>query len=399
MKVFAQHGHQPSDKITRGLEDGAVEGVIFSSRYLNPDKIEEKLDDAYVANPAAEILLDSEFYASRLKGMPNSQLGYLERQSYMKSYRRRDLVRTEVVDEALREVYQSTRYLPVTAHIAPNIYISQSFDSMEAGIALNFIEGAKAVFGASDKAVYATLAVDRRALLSPSDFLSFLNDITALRNAPDGFYLLVGGGSITERSDGVQSEIMDANVLGTWMMMNFSLAQNGFSVINGFADILTPFLSAAGATACATGWWSNLRTFSMGRYVKPDSAGGQLPIVRYLSKLLLNRLKIDELSFSAIVPGIFNGLPSDNEYVRQNGIPGRTEEALQTWEALSSLNNDIVSDELEVSLANLLDLVAQAFAAYSTLSNYGITGGYETTTEYLDQLSGGIEVFRRLAEL
>ncbi len=396
MRVFAQHGHQPSDKITRGLEEGAIDGVIFSSRYLNPDKVQEKLDDAYLANPAAEILLDSEFYASRLKGTPNSQLGYLERQSYLKTYRRRDLVRTEVVERALREVYQSVRYLPVTAHIAPNIYISQSFDSMEAGIALNFIERAKSVFGDSEKPVYATLAVDRRALLSPSDFLSFLNDVTALGTAPEGFYLLVGGGSITERSDLVQSEIMDANVLGGWMMINFSLAQNGFKVINGFADVLTPFLSAAGATACATGWWSNLRTFSMGRYVKPEGAGGQLPIVRYLSKLLLNRLRIDELSYAAVVPGIINGLSSDDEYL--NAIPGRTTEALQTWEALSSLNSN-VSDQLEVSLANLLDLIAQAYTAYSTLTTYGITAGYETTTEYLDQLSGGIEVFRRLAEI
>jgi len=396
MKVFAQHGHQPSDKITRGLEEGAIDGVIFSSRYLNPDKVQEKLDDAYLANPAAEILIDSEFYASRLKGTPNSQLGYLERQSYLKTYRRRDLVRTEVVERALREVYQSVRYLPVTAHIAPNIYVSQSFDSMEAGIALNFIERAKSVFGDSKKPVYATLAVDRRALLSPSDFLSFLNDVTALGTAPEGFYLLVGGGSITERSDLVQSEIMDANVLGGWMMINFSLAQNGFKVINGFADVLTPFLSAAGATACATGWWSNLRTFSMGRYVKPEGAGGQLPIVRYLSKLLLNRLRIDELSYAAVVPGIINGLSSDDEYL--NGIPGRTTEALQTWEALSSLNSN-VSDQLEVSLANLLDLIAQAYTAYSTLTTYGITAGYETATEYLDQLSGGIEVFRRLAEI
>jgi hypothetical protein len=397
MKIFAQHGHQPSDKITRGLKEGAVEGVVFSSRYLSPDRALEKFEVAYLANPDAEILLDSEFYSSRLKGTPNSQLGYLEKQSYLRSYRRRDLVRTEVVERALGEVYQSVRYLPVTAHISPNIYISQSFDSMEAGIALNFVERAKGVFGDSGKAVYATLAVDRRALLSPGDFLSFLNDLTALGNAPDGFYLLVGGGSITERSDVVQSEIMDANVLGAWMMINFSLAQNGFKVINGFADILTPFLSAAGATACATGWWSNLRTFSMGRYVRPDSAGGQLPIIRYLSKLLLNRLKVDELSFSAIVPGIINRLPGDNAYL--SGIPGRTEEALQTWEALSSLNNDVVSDELDVSLANLLDLIAQAFTAYSTLTRYGITSGYETTTEYLDQLSGGIDVFRKLAEL
>lgn len=397
MKVFAQHGHQPSDKLSRGLQEGVIEGVIFSSRYLNPDKAEDKLVEALLANPEAEILLDSEFYASRLKGTPNSQLGYLEKQSYLRAYRRRDLVRTEVVEGALREVYGAVRNLPVTAHIAPNIYISQSFDSMEAGIALNFIERSKECFGDSEKPVYATLAVDHNALLSPADFLSFLNDLTAMENAPDGYYLLVGGGPITERSDVAQSEIMNANVLGGWMMINFSLAQNGFRVINGFADILTPFLASAGAAACATGWWSNLRTFSMERYVRPGGAGGQLPIVRYLSKLLLNRLRIDELTFSRLVPEIMNGLPHDEDYLE--GTPGRSVEALQSWEALSSLNREVVGEELDDSLARLSNLIAESTAAYAALSEYGITGGYETTTDYLGQLSGGVEVFKKLAEL
>jgi len=398
MKVFAQHGHQPSDKITRGLQEGVISGVIFSSRFLSPDRAQERLAEARSAGANAEVLIDPEFYASRLKGTPNCQLGFLEKHPYLKSYRRRDLVRTEIVEQALRDVYAEIAGLDVTAHIAPNIYISQSFDSMEAGIALNFIEMSKEIFGREGKPVYATLAVDRRALLNSNDFLSFLNDLTGLKNPPDGFYLLVGGGLITERSDVVQSEIMDANVIGGWMMANFSLSQNGFRIINGFADILTPFLAAAGGSACATGWWSNLRTFSMGRYVKPEGSGGQLPIIRYLSKALLDRIKFDERSaFSTLVPTVVNELPHDDDY--NVGIPGRTVEALQTWEALSSLNRDVVRKDLNLSLTNLSTLIERASAAYATLSRYGITGGYETTTEYLDQLSAGIDVFRKLAEL
>jgi len=181
-------------------------------------------------------------------------------------------------------------------------------------------------------------------------------------------------------------------------MLNHSLSQNGFSVINGFADILTPFLSASGAKASATGWWSNLRNFSMGRYIKPDSSGGQLPVIRYLSKALLNRIRFDErLAFSEIVPNILNELPTDKDY--DEGIPDRTIEALQTWEALSSLNREVVQGTLDDSLKKLSNLVVQASSAYATLSRYGITEGYETTTEYLNQLSGGINSFRNLAEL
>src|SRR5207249_4213049 len=102
-------------------------------------------------------------------------------------------------------------------------------------------------------------------------------------------------------------------------------------------------------------------------------------------------------AFSTLVPTVINDLPHDDDY--DAGIPGRTVEALQTWEALSSLNRDVVGNDLDLSLTNLSTLIARASAAYATLSRYGITGGYETTTEYLDQLSGGIDAFRKLAEL
>src|SRR5439155_18167584 len=209
--IFAQAGHQTGDKIVSGLEAGVLDGVIFNARNADPQKICENIAGAKGANADAEILFDPEFYATRLIGTPNSQLGSLEKWDYFLSYRRRDLVRTEVVEGVLESIRKAVSTLDVTAHIAPSIYISQSFDSMEAGIALNFIERTKAVFEDVGKPVYATLALDRRALLSPSDFKSFINDLTGLENPPDGFYLLVGGGPINERSDVAQSELMDAN--------------------------------------------------------------------------------------------------------------------------------------------------------------------------------------------
>src|SRR5207245_2801732 len=35
MNIYAQHGHQPSDKILAGLEEKVVDGVIFSTRYAD----------------------------------------------------------------------------------------------------------------------------------------------------------------------------------------------------------------------------------------------------------------------------------------------------------------------------------------------------------------------------
>jgi hypothetical protein len=402
MKLLAQHGHQPSDIIARGVQEGIIEGAVLSPRYLGPEKIAGKISEIRAANSGATILLDPEYYATRQIGTPNNQLGHLEDWSYFTSQSRRDLVRGQAVETALCRVCEATAGLDVSAHIAPNVYVAQSFDSMEAGIALNFVAGAKAVFRNTSKPVYATLAIDRRALIHSPDFMSFfksfLNDLTALEEPPDGFYILVGGGLIDERSDLVHSEVVNADVVGGWMMLNYTLAQNGFKVINGCADLLAPFLCAVGGSAGATGWWSNLRLFTMGRYIKPEGRGGQPPIVRYVSKRLMNRIKFDELrAYERILPGVLNDLPHDVDYTAR--IPDRTAEALQTWEAVSSLNQKLTGGDVETNLRNLAAHVENAKATYASVQTRGISEGIETVTEYLDQLSGAIDTFRRLAEL
>jgi len=398
MNIYAQHGHQPSDKILSGLQDGAVSGIIFSARCADPERMREGIGEARTVRGNADILVDPEFYAARQIGTPNCQLGYLEDWAYFTAQRRRDLVRTDVVERVLRNTFQEVSQQDVSAHIAPNIYISQSFDSMEAGIALNFIAGAKAAFQAGGKPVYATLAVDRRALLNTTDFKAFLNDLTMLEKPPDGYYVLVGGGLINERTDLAHSEVVDSNIIGGWMLLNFILSQNGFRVINGFADLLSPFLAVAGAHAEATGWWSNLRVFSMGRYVKPEKPGGALPKIRYVSKLLLNRITLDELiAYSSVLPAVLNGSPRDNDYL--GGTPTRTVEALQTWETLLSLNRDTVAGDLERSLKNLSDRIARAKTAYAQLQSRGLSEGIETTNEYLDQLLAAVDAFKKLAEI
>ena len=70
---------------------------------------------------------------------------------------------------------------------------------------------------------------------------------------------------------------------------------DGFKVINGYSDILTPFLGVAGGTAGAFGWWSNLKAFSLDRF-NPSAGGGRLPIQRYLSLALLNRITFFEFN-------------------------------------------------------------------------------------------------------
>jgi hypothetical protein len=98
---------------------------------------------------------------------------------------------------------------------------------------------------------------------------------------------------------------------------------NSFLVINGFSDLLTPFLGAAGAEAGATGWWSNLRTFSLERF-SPAAGGGRTPTERYLSCALLNRITYYELDIlRRRVRSVLNMLGTDALYAWEGSQPPR----------------------------------------------------------------------------
>jgi len=136
---------------------------------------------------------------------------------------------------------------------------------------MNFIRatGVQGKKIAPEKRIYATLAVSGEVLINAEELLRFLNQLIALEIPLDGFYVLVAAGNAEARTD-----LFNAEVTAGWMFLNHVLSVKGFLVINGFSDLLTPFLGAAGAEAGATGWWSNLRTFSLERF-SPATSGGR----------------------------------------------------------------------------------------------------------------------------
>ena len=400
MKLYAQHGHAPSDKIHRAVEENFVDGLILSPRYLTPILTKQLVEELRRFENEIDVLVDPEFYATRYVGTPNAQLRYLEEWPHFVSRRRNDLlVGTAGVDESLRTAYEVQMEIGCTRLIAPNIYITNSFDSIEAAIAISFINRAKPIANEMriEVPVYATLAVGRDAIVDRHNYITFLNAITAVDLSPEGVYALVGAGPTDERVGTVRSEILTKDVIAGWMLLNYSLSLNGLEVINGYSDILTPFLGAAGGYAGATGWWSNLQVFSMGRFIK-SSGGGQLPLVRYLSKKLLNRITVNEReAFVEVIPSIMNGLSTDALY--EGRQPGRTEEALQAWQAIASLNEDVISDDVSESLEQLRNYTTEAENYYNELQTVGFSESYEANMEYLLALNESLTAFEQLAEL
>jgi hypothetical protein len=203
MKLFAQVGHGLGDKVTMGLAEKSIDGAIFSPKDLKRDTMVSRISEMRRDYPDAEILLDPQFYVCLFANSPAINLGSIPDWSCFRTFRKGELERTQTVDRVLDEYFREVSDLEVTSVLAPNIYISQSFDSREAVIAKNFVRQAREIYDKTDnkRPLFASLIICREALQDRKEFEDFINDITMLETRPDGFYLIIASRSFEALSD------------------------------------------------------------------------------------------------------------------------------------------------------------------------------------------------------
>ncbi len=400
MKLYGQHGHADGHKIEEGLRQELIDGVIYSPKDVSLARLRQNLEHHRAEFPEVEVLFDPQYYAATLAVDPNARTGKLgeDYNAYFAPRRRSQLLSEEQVTEDIARVCNFQAELGVSAIIAPNIIISRSFDSAEAAIAMDFFRNSNTARRAANhgRPVYATLAVARDTLLNRDELLGFLNELTVIDDSPDGFYVLIATNSAEART-----EMYHADVIAGWMLINYTLAMNGYTVVNGYSDLLTPFLGAAKGTAGATGWWSNLRTFSLDRF-SPPLGGGRLPVERYLSCSLLNRITFYELdALRAVAPDVLNGLPTDALYPEAAGFqPQRNQEVLQSWDAIKTLNARLVVDNQTEALRrcrNAVELAEEIYAELGLRISFPLDP--KSDDGHLAALTSGLDEFERLAEL
>ncbi len=401
MKLYAQHGAQAGEKVKKGFQAGLLDGVIFSPRDISLDQLKSSLQEIKNAYPKADLLFDPQYYTALLANSDGVRLGYLpeDYSAYFSGRRRLELTKEATVKEDIQRILKFQADLPVTHFIAPNILISRSLDSRETAIAVDFLSQASECHKKlkDRRPLFVTLAISRDALMGGNtgeSLTEFVDEITGVQLDIKGFYLLVAAKSTEARA-----EIFHQDVIAGWLYLNHTLSLNGYQVVNGYSDLLTPFLSAAGGAAGATGWWSNLRIFSLNRF-EASPGGGRLPTQRYLSIPLLNRISFTELdALRRLKLNVLNGLSHDALYDPKNGSePQRNEEVLQSWEALKKLNELVGAGGQEEKLRRCGELVAQA------VNNYQAAGQYhqfeqKSNDEHLPALEEGLRSFKKLAEI
>jgi hypothetical protein len=181
------------------------------------------------------------------------------------------------------------------------------------------------------------------------------------------------------------------------MYMNYVLSINGARVLNGYCHLLSPLLGIAGAEACAHGWFSTLRRFSVNKYVK-GRPGGQKALVRYVSTPLLSHLRqSDYEDFKAVVPAVATGSGYDAVY--EDNDPSRTEEALQSWEALNMLCGDSCKGNTEDDLHDFRNRIDRALELWTELQEAGFLQDVEANKERLETMKQALNLFEEWAEI
>jgi hypothetical protein len=399
MKLYTQHGFQDGDRSVQGLVDGHTDGVIFSPKDIRLERLSEKLAGLRDEAPSADLLFDPQYYACLLSPT-NSRLGHLPTYNdYFVTRTRPYLERDTNVKRDLDAVLDFQQSLAVTGFLAPNIVVPRSLDSIEGAIAKKFVYAAGEYenTNADTRLVYATFACSTRAFSDRNEVAALVDEFATLDPRPSGFYLLLEAPSADARG-----EIFASSLLQNWFYFNYALRENGYQVINGYSDLVTPFLGAIGADAGATGWFSNLRMFTMGRFL-PALGGGRMPIARYLTKLLLNRITYFELNnLRSWLPAVMNSLPTDEKYPLENGSEpsSRLDEILQSWNGLKSLCEDLKTGSIDENLNSCVAALSNAKAAYLEINRRsGIALDPRSRGDHLQPLFDGLKGFAEFAEL
>lgn len=165
MKLFAQSGFGPGEKLTTGIEKKYIDGVIFSAKDHPMEKIESQINSCLEKNSETEIYFDPQFYVLTQADAPGIRLGNIPSyKEFAAAKTIRELEREKNIAKDIKSVltYQnSIRQLKTI--IAPNILISKSFDSREGTISKNFIRNIYSVKNENNisKETLATLAISR----------------------------------------------------------------------------------------------------------------------------------------------------------------------------------------------------------------------------------------------
>ena len=276
MGLLAQHAYGKSKKISVGLENKFLNGVILSPKAEKPEKLKEFIDELNSLDIA--VYFDPQFYMCAFEG--SISLGKLESYDF---WRDNEITKKYLsVPQNVRGVV--TRYVDYQTEVglknivSPNVFF-ESFDSRMSQISLSLANESISMCG--DKELYISLCINEAAFSNFNDECEFL-DIISLFEVK-GFYIII------ERNTNENPNIIESEKMANIMYFLYNLAEiNGFDVILGYSDYVGLPFYTSGIKHIATGWYENTRKFDRNNFYQKD--GMRRPNKRYYSNKLLNSI-------------------------------------------------------------------------------------------------------------
>lgn len=389
MSLYAQHGYGKGNKIEKALSNNIIDGVILCPRAESPEKIRDFVKKLKQDHENADCYFDPMFFLGYLHEDIN--LGKLSLYPYFKS----ELTNAHLsipsnIHNYAKETVDFQKGLLTSAIFSPTIAIN-SFNSRESQIAISLAYETITVVKSSYP-IFVSLCIHESAFKDTASMESFLNSISLLD--VDGFYLVV------ERESNISKAAeIDSAILSNLLYFSFVLSIiNNYELIYGFSDLLSIPLSVASNASFASGWFSNLKSFSVANY-RPAS-GGRRPRKRYMSEPLMNSILLVPELLSLIQANSFDLAKSDSPY---NTIifPNMSESAwsdevscLHNWTVLRKMINETIEQgDVLNRIEYLKNKIAAAEVNYKKIINIFPQLEPKSNSSHLSMWNDALECF------
>lgn len=392
MSVYAQAGWGKSDKVIRGLQDGTISGVIWSPKDEFPHSMVVNIRGYKASFPQTIMLFDPQFYTTLLVGAKDR---CLREYSYWRPLTRPDLSNPANARIYVQETLDYQATLGVDRLISPNILID-AFGSVDSNIALVLTNEAVSYYAHQSREnhlppLLISLIISEDALSSPSNFDAFLDEMSIVPAA--GFYLIVC------RNDPHYQVAFEPNALENLLYLVYVLSElNSYEVICGYSDFVGILLRSVGATAVGTGWYSNLRHFTMDRFLPSSPMRQARP--RYSSQPLINSILLDEMDVinnAGHLASVLSGTTYDvvfHSVANPSNAPWPIDEStLHHWAVLQSLIASATRGTIQQNLNNCISMIANSQIVYNTVGRFMPFNVY-TGDHHLQQWQTAISNFR-----
>ncbi len=189
MAVYAQHGYGKSDKLTIGLEEGSITGVVMSARDEKPAALQSYISQLRDLSSDARLMVDPQFHLSMYNPAKDR---YLPDYRYYKAGRRpSDFVGAKKIHAYAKATIDAQLELDVDVLVSPTVHV-EGFNEREHQIALNLAAESMdyhASLNDEERPLSLSFVIGEHAFTERGGVDEFLDQVTAWEI--DGIYLII----------------------------------------------------------------------------------------------------------------------------------------------------------------------------------------------------------------